>query len=202
MNCSDCKYSFWENLTNNKIIIILHVKKYTDLRIVAKMKYKVTYFKFQKFPSCHTLALLCKSWHIGTDPDAGKDWVQEEKRVTEVEMLRRHHWLNVHEFKQNLGDSGGQGRQTGCSRVTKSWTQLSDWTCLHAKLLQSCPTLCNSMGCSTPGSSVPGDYPGKNTGVDCCALLQGIFATQGSSQPRDQTCVSYISCIGRWVLYH
>ena len=37
---------------------------------------------------------------------------------------------------------------------------------MHAKSLQSCPTLCNPMGCSPPGSSVHG-IPGKNTGVDC-----------------------------------
>ena len=51
---------------------------------------------------------------------------------------------------------------------------------MHAKLLQSCPNLCDSMGCSPPGSSVHGIL-GKNTGVGCHALLQGIFPTQGSN---------------------
>ena len=46
---------------------------------------------------------------------------------------------------------------------------------------QSCPTLCDPMDCSLPGSSVHGDSPGKNTGVGCHALLQRIFPTQGSS---------------------
>ena len=46
---------------------------------------------------------------------------------------------------------------------------------------QSCPTLCHPMGCSPPGSFVHGDSPGKNTGVGCYALLQGIFPTQGSN---------------------
>jgi len=45
--------------------------------------------------------------------------------------------------------------------------------------LQSSPTLCNSLNCSTPGSIVHGDSPGKNTGVRCHFLLQGIFPTQG-----------------------
>ena len=45
---------------------------------------------------------------------------------------------------------------------------------------QLCPTLCNPMNCSPPGSSVHGDSPGKNTGVGCHALLQGIFLTHGS----------------------
>ena len=44
---------------------------------------------------------------------------------------------------------------------------------------QSCPILCNPMDSSLPGSSVHGDSPGKNTGVGCHALLQGIFPTQG-----------------------
>ena len=43
---------------------------------------------------------------------------------------------------------------------------------------QSCPTLCDSMDCGPPGSSVHGDSPGEDT-VGCHALLQGIFPTQG-----------------------
>ena len=46
---------------------------------------------------------------------------------------------------------------------------------------KSCRTLCNPMDCSLPGSSVHGDFPGKNIGVGCHALLQGIFPTQGSN---------------------
>ena len=46
---------------------------------------------------------------------------------------------------------------------------------------QSCLTLCNTMDCTPPGSSVHGDSPGKNTGLGCHALLQGIFLTQGSN---------------------
>ena len=54
-------------------------------------------------------------------------------------------------------------------------------TYAHAKSLQSCPTLCNPMDCSPPGSSIHGILWGKNTGVGCHALLQGIFLTQGSN---------------------
>ena len=46
---------------------------------------------------------------------------------------------------------------------------------------QLCPTLCDPMDYSPPGSSVHGDSPGRNTGVGCHALLQGIFPTQGSN---------------------
>ena len=47
------------------------------------------------------------------------------------------------------------------------------------KSLQSCPALCSTRNCSPPGSSVHGGLSGKNTGVGCCVLLQGIFLTQG-----------------------
>ena len=56
-----------------------------------------------------------KSWLIGKDPDAGKDWGQEEKEVAEDEMPGWHHWLNRHEFEQTLGDSEGQGSLACCS---------------------------------------------------------------------------------------
>ena len=52
---------------------------------------------------------------IGKYPDAGKDWGQEEKGVTEDEIVGWHHWLNGHEFEQTRGDSEGQVSQTCCS---------------------------------------------------------------------------------------
>ena len=64
-----------------------------------------------------------------------------------------------------------------------------------AKLLQSCPTLCNSIDCNPPGFSVHGILQAR--------ILEwvAISFSRGSSQPRDQTWVSYVSCIGRRVLY-
>ena len=59
-------------------------------------------------------------------------------------------------------------------------------------VIQSCPTLCDPTDCSPPGSSVHGDFPGKNTGVGCRALLQRIFTTQGSN-PGLPHC--------KWILY-
>ena len=50
-----------------------------------------------------------KSWLIGKDPDAGKDWRWEEKGTTEDEMVGWHHWLNGHEFEYALGGGVGQG---------------------------------------------------------------------------------------------
>ena len=48
--------------------------------------------------------------------------------------------------------------------------------CVCAKSLQSCPTLCNCMDCSPPGSSAHGDSPGKNSRVGGHFLVQGIIA--------------------------
>ena len=58
--------------------------------------------------------MSAKSRLIGKDPDAGKDWRQEEKGMTE-EMVGWHHQLNEHKFKQTLGDSEGQGSLVCCS---------------------------------------------------------------------------------------
>jgi len=54
-----------------------------------------------------------KSRLIGKDPDAGKDWGQEEKGATEKEMVGWHHWLNGYEFEQTLGDNEGQIGELG-----------------------------------------------------------------------------------------
>ena len=48
-----------------------------------------------------------KNWLIWKDPDAGKDWRQEEKGTTEDEMFGWHHWLNGHEFGLTLGVGNG-----------------------------------------------------------------------------------------------
>ena len=56
----------------------------------------------------------------------------------------------------------------------------------ESEIAQSCPILCDPMDCSLPGSSVHGDSPGKNTGVGCHSLLQGILQNQGI-EPRSPT---------------
>ena len=57
----------------------------------------------------------------------------------------------------------------------------SQFSFLRCLVIQSCPTLCDPVDYSLPGSSVLGDSPGKNTGVSCHAFLQGIFPTQRSN---------------------
>ena len=56
-----------------------------------------------------------KSWLTEKDPDAGKDWGQEEQGETEDKKVRWHHQLNGHEFEQTVGDSGGKGSLVCCS---------------------------------------------------------------------------------------
>ena len=56
-----------------------------------------------------------KSPFFGKNPDAGKDWGQTEKGPAEDEMVRRHHWLNGHEFEQALGNGEGEGSLVCCS---------------------------------------------------------------------------------------
>ena len=56
-----------------------------------------------------------ESWLTGKDPDARKDWRQEEKGMTEDEMFGWHHWLNGHEFEWALGIGDGQGTLACCS---------------------------------------------------------------------------------------
>ena len=66
----------------------------------------------------------------------------------------------------------------------------------NAMLLQLCPTLCDPMDCSLPGSSVHGILQAR--------ILEWVAvpSSRGSYQPRNQTQVSYVSCTGRWVLNH
>ena len=72
-----------------------------------------------------------KSWLIGKDPDAGKDWGQEEKGTTEHEMVGWHHRLNGHGFGWTLGIGGGQGDLVCCGSwglKESAMTERLNWT--------------------------------------------------------------------------
>ena len=60
---------------------------------------------------------LTQSQLIGKDPDAGKDWGQEEKGAKEDEMIGWHHWLNGCELEQTPGDMPGVLQSMSCKEV-------------------------------------------------------------------------------------
>ena len=68
-----------------------------------------------------------KNWLIGKDPDAGKDWRQEEKGVTEDEMVGWHHRLDGHEFEQAPGVDDGQGSLVCCSPWGGKESDTTEW---------------------------------------------------------------------------
>ena len=83
-----------------------------------------------------------KNWLIGKDPDAGKDWRQEEKGTTEDEMAGWHHPLDGYEFEQAPGVGDGQRSWACCSpwghRVGRDWaTELNGKILFPFRLLQN-----------------------------------------------------------------
>ena len=93
-----------------------------------------------------------KSWLIGKDPDAGKDWGQEEKGTTEDEMVEWYHWLNGHEFGYAPGVGVGQGGLACCS----SWdfkeldmTEQLNWT----ETYDQCSTYSEVQECAYQGEN-------------------------------------------------
>ena len=88
-----------------------------------------------------------KSWLIWKDPDAGKEWRQEEKRTTEDEMVGWHHRLNGHEFEQAPGVGDGQGSLACYSpwgRKELDMTEGLNWTELPSVSLPG--TSCMGLG--------------------------------------------------------
>ena len=75
-----------------------------------------------------------ESWLIWKDPNSGKDWRQEKKRMTEDEMVGWHHWHNGHGFGWTPGVGDGQGGLACCSswgRKKSDTTKWLNWTELN-----------------------------------------------------------------------
>ena len=80
----------------------------------------------------YSLEIWCKELTHWKEPDSGKDWSQEEKGITEGEMVRWHHWLNEHEFEEAPGVGDEQGNLACCSpwgsqRVGHDWATELNW---------------------------------------------------------------------------
>ena len=79
-----------------------------------------------------------KSWLIGKDPDAGSDWGQEEKGMTEDEMAGWHYWLDAHEFEWTPEVGDGQGGLECCDswgRKQSDTTEQLNWTELRVNII-------------------------------------------------------------------
>ena len=84
-------------------------------------------------------SLDAKNWLIGKNPDAGKDWRQEEKGMTDDEMVGWHHQLNGQEFEQAPGVSDGQGRLACCrpwGHKESDTTERLNWKDLEEELCE------------------------------------------------------------------
>ena len=68
-----------------------------------------------------------KSWFIGKDPDAGREWSQEKKGTTEDEMAGWHHWLDAHEFGWTPGVGDGQGSLACCDSWGLKELDMTEW---------------------------------------------------------------------------
>ena len=120
------------------------------------------------------------------------------------EILWRMEWLCTPVFLP--GKSHGQRSLVGYSPWGRKESGMTEWlnnklvkfmnkkVCVCLLVAQLRPTRCDPISCSPPGSSVHGDSPGKNTGVDCHGFLQGIFPTQGSN-PGLALCRQILYCL-------
>ena len=82
--------------------------------------------------------LIVKNQFTGEDPGDGKDWGQEDKKVTEGQKVGWHHWLHGHEFEQTLGDSENrEAWRAAVPGVVKSQTWPRDGTAAKAGVIKS-----------------------------------------------------------------
>ena len=105
----------------------------------------------------------------------------QESAAPQPEVWSSEHLCNYNRIS-GLQRSPGEFWDLPEEAEVPAWAQrhLSTLSsCVCAKSLQLCLTLCNPMDCSLPGLHCPCDSPSKNTGVGCHFLLQGIFLTQG-----------------------
>ena len=92
-----------------------------------------------------------KSQIIRKDPNAGRNWKQEEKGLTEDEMIGWHHWLKGHEFEQAPGAGDGQGSLVCCSpwgqkeSDTTEWLNWNELTENFMRVLEASHYLCSSL---------------------------------------------------------
>ena len=82
-----------------------------------------------------------KNWLIGKEPDAGKDWRQEEKGMTEDKMVGWDHWLTGHESEQTPGVGDGQGSLVCCNPWGCKELDTTEWQYWKSMQIMICPIL-------------------------------------------------------------
>ena len=82
-----------------------------------------------------------KDWLIWKDPDAGKDWRQEEKGTTEDEIVGGHHRLDGYEFEQDPGGGEGQGGLVCCSPWGHKELDTTEWQNNKKREVENCNLL-------------------------------------------------------------
>ena len=110
----------WTARRSNQSILKEISPKYSLKGLMLKMK--LQYFGYLMWRT---------DSFIGKDLDAGKNWRQEEKGMTEDEMIGWHHWLDGHEFEQAQGVGDGQGSLAFCGpggRKELDTTERLNWT--------------------------------------------------------------------------
>ena len=117
-----------------------------DIKIVILWN-QIDLLAFQPFPASEYAAKFlsailwpsdAKNQLIEKDPDAGKDWRQEEKATTEDEMVGWYHWLKGCEFEQTPGDGEGQGSLAWSNPWSHKESDFSDWTTVTSMSRETC----------------------------------------------------------------
>ena len=122
-----------------------------------------------------------KSWLIRKDPHAGKDWRQEEKGMTEDEIVGWYHRLDGHEFDRALGDGDGQGSLACCSPWGHKESDMNEW--LNNKVIYWWLS----------GKNLPG-----NEGDVSLILGLGRSPGEGNGNPLQYSCLENPMDRGAW----
>ena len=99
------------------------------------MKVKVESEKVGLKLNIQKTKIMAKSWLIGKDSDAGRDWGQEEKGTIENEMAGWYHWLHGHESESTPGVGDGQGGLAcydSWGHKESDMTERLNWTEVHS----------------------------------------------------------------------
>ena len=117
-SCMDVRVGLWRKLTAEELMLLESSLDWKEIQSVHPKGNQSWIFIGRTDAEAEAPILWppdAKNQLIGKHLDAGKDWRQEEKGMTQDEMVGWHHWLYVHEFEQAPGDGEGQGGLACCS---------------------------------------------------------------------------------------